>query len=449
LLKNSPAHDWTVEDMESLFEAYDIDADDAEDYAEGAQKFPSICPFDASHSKGSACFYLFVGNDGKKYPVFSCSHDSCTTAKFNGWAPIKKFLRETRPEVAFDWHDTGTIVAPPVAPTSTSTSPAPEAPEVITPRKSQRMSYEDLINEAKQFEDTPDIVEGILKRGTVNIGVGDSTLGKTPFFFQEGLCVSHGGPFIGQKVNRGRVLICDYENHGDAIDFLKSISEHLKIGKPDPDWIAYVRHLSLEDLTWEIEDFKPVLCIIDSLRGFDPAAEQGNTEAAQMITRLQRIAQKCDSAFQVIHHPRKHNQSLKTDERPNLFDLDRPVADWLQESSGALALINQTHTRLGFQKPPKGTHKGTDLGVRGSVKARGDTGLIHLHREYNDFGQPIGYDRVTGEDQLSDEDKSLLNEIPVGKPMRFTEILKLWERGICFTQVTPTDCGFVFALASG
>jgi hypothetical protein len=145
-----------------------------------------------------------------------------------------------------------------------------------------------------------------------------------------------------------------------------------------------------------------------------------------MISRLQRLAQSCDSAIEIIHHPRKDDRNLKPENRPDLFNMKVGAMKWLQEAAGAHALVQQTHTRLGFDKPPKDKH--ADLGIRGVIKGKSEVGIWLLRREYNDFGDPVGYRRVTGIDQLSPDERGTLECIPFDKPMGFTELWKhIWE----------------------
>ena len=398
-------HDWTEEEMEAVLDAYGIEHGDSLDFTGDhgdGKKWQIDCVHNPEHQSPDSYVNLFVGEDGKKHPYWHCSHDSCT--EFLGWYKFKKFMKEHHPEVEADWRD------------------KPEKKARLT----QRMSVADLRAERDANKAAAEVVSGLVYRNTVNINVGDSSLGKTPFMFQMGLCVAHGLPFIGQETTRGRVLIVDYENYGDALDFIESLATFLKLGDIDSEWFSYIRNLSFEDLEWEIEDYRPSLVIIDSLRGFNPKAEKDNPRAVELITQCQRIAQTYNCSFELIHHPRKDDRSLKAEDRPDLFNSNVPAMKWLQEASGAHALVQQTHTRLGFEKPKD--KKGADLGVRGYVKSKGEVGIWLLHREINDFGLPIGYRRVTGVDLLSTQDRATLELLPFDKPMGFTEILKfIWD----------------------
>ncbi len=287
------------------------------------------------------------------------------------------------------------------------------------------MGHADLITEDTQNSQLTEIVSSLISRKTVNIAVGDSTLGKTPFFFQMALCVALGLPFIGQDTVRGRVLIADYENYSGISRLIETLARFLKIETPvSSEWLGVVRGLEPKELTREIEEFRPALVIVDSLRGYNAKAEVDNTVASDMVARCQNVAQACDSAWVFIHHTRKQDRNQRVTEKPDLFRPETPVVEWLEEAAGPRALINQTHTRIGFARP-----KGRDLGIRGVIKLVGEFGPWLLDREYDDTGTPIGYKRVYGSDLLSSGDKLVFNLLPVDEPLTFTGVLKVLYEG--------------------
>ena len=56
------------------------------------------------------------------------------------------------------------------------------------------------------------LVEGLIPRGSVNILVGDSGIGKSPLAYQLGLAVAAGKPFLDMPTEQGNVLLVDFEN---------------------------------------------------------------------------------------------------------------------------------------------------------------------------------------------------------------------------------------------
>jgi AAA domain len=287
----------------------------------------------------------------------------------------------------------------------------------------KRMSYAEMVAEAERDSNSIPIVKDLIFRKTVNIGIGDSGLGKTPFFVQLALCVAFGLPFMGQECQRGKVLIADYENHAGLVEMLTAVAKCLGIQTIDENWLAVIRDADQKTLAREIEEFRPLLVIVDSLRGYNPSAEEKSHSAAGMIAHCQKIAERDDCAWMFIHHLRKQNKSLKGAERPDLFNTDLPVTDWLQEGAGFLALINQSFTRIGFAKPKK--EQNSELGLRASVKGRGEVGPLFLDREYDESGEPIGYKRLFGSDLLTDADRKLLKLLPANEPLPFGKVLDI------------------------
>lgn len=292
--------------------------------------------------------------------------------------------------------------------------------------QSKAKGHAELIAAEKADAELSHIVQNTLRRKTVNIAVGDSGLGKTPFFYQMALCVAFGRDFIGYPTGRGRVLVVDYENPFVA-QMIETLAQFLGIPTPvDPEYFRVLQTPSKrEEVTAAIEQFKPTLVIIDSLRGYDSKAEANPEAAGEMIAKCQKISRDNECSWLFIHHLRKQDKTQKA-ERPDLFNQDKRVLEWLEEASGHRALVNQTFTRLGFDKPKTdtGKHKHAELGLRGFVKGQGEIGPTFLRRKYDDAGEPVGYLRVTGADLLSDKNRGYLMMIPVGVALTFAGVVK-------------------------
>ena len=56
------------------------------------------------------------------------------------------------------------------------------------------------------------VIDDLIAEGSVNLGLGNSGIGKSPLCYQMALCVASGKPFLGHPVKQGRVLYLDYEN---------------------------------------------------------------------------------------------------------------------------------------------------------------------------------------------------------------------------------------------
>jgi hypothetical protein len=288
-----------------------------------------------------------------------------------------------------------------------------------TSRK-HRFSHAELLARVSA-EPEPQIIEGFLGVRSQAIAVGESTIGKTPMFLQMGLCVANGVDFLGMPVKQGRVMILDYENEDTPLaDMLGSLSGFL--GTPCPVDAGQLQIVtspgSQKEALAEVEEFKPALVIVDSLRGFDPLAEKAPDHAALLFSRLKQI----DAAWVIIHHPRKEATDSKTPQIP-LYDSPR-VVDWLQAASGSRALINQSSTRIAIDAP--GPAIPGELLMRWNLKGIGDKGPVYISREVDGQGDPAGYQKITGADLLKDDHQKLLRNVLMSRkvtpPMHFRDV---------------------------
>jgi hypothetical protein len=263
----------------------------------------------------------------------------------------------------------------------------------------------------------------MIPENSVNILVGDSGLGKTPFVVQLAVCIALGVDFLGQKTVQKKVMMVDYENAEGLADVVGQICEHL--GKPadfemDPKWFRIVQNADLGEVLKLSQEFKPDFVVVDSLRGFCPTADTKNEIASKLITELQ--SRKI--AFLLMHHVRK-NSTEKRDKRQPLEKEER-VLDWLEAAAGARALINQTYTRIAIDHIKADN---ADLVLRGFYKGRGEFGPWKLARNYSEqHGEPIGYVRLTGTALLGIEHSAFLDVLPKNQPMSHKEIRHALEQ---------------------
>jgi hypothetical protein len=273
------------------------------------------------------------------------------------------------------------------------------------------------------------IVHGLISPRSINIAVGDSGLGKTPLFYQLGACVAAGIPFLGNPVRQGRVIYFDYENGlSEILDLCEALKRFLGLDEFPTDF--RVRPFT-GDATTSVEtavkEFRPVLCIIDSLRGYDSLAETKNDRAVFCVQDLRRIARKYETSFQLLHHTRKPGENGV----PALEDA--PPMDWLLQACGARALINQTDVRVGL-----GTTEGVErtlakqqptaevaLVMRGFARMRGQFGPVYLAREFDSHGDPAGYRQLRGTELLFNEDQqTAYRQLP--NEFSFTEAKRIY-----------------------
>jgi AAA domain len=259
------------------------------------------------------------------------------------------------------------------------------------------------------------IIEDMIQEETVNILVGDSGLGKSPLLVQMALCVAAGIPFLNLVTRPGPVLYIDYENSVlDLTKIVNSLLLHLNL-EDSPENFGILHYpATTADVLAAIREMKPILVIIDALRGFDPNAEKDNTSAANCIRNIQRAAVAHHTAFCLLHHTRKPD--LK--EPPPKLTASSNIMDWLQQASGARSLINQTDARFGIEEHFVGD---SDLLLRGHVKLRGETGPWVISRELDDEGEALGYSRVTGLALLSAIERDRFLGLPQTFSWKFAE----------------------------
>lgn len=240
------------------------------------------------------------------------------------------------------------------------------------------------------------LVDGLLFEDSVNISVGDSGLGKSPWHYQLALSVIAGQEFMGRRIlHPGPVIYADFENNSEIIEeTVTRLSAHMGLPAPksnlltltDPDAIDSPK--KIEQLCLAVQ---PAMFIIDPLRCWAPDGESKQENAAKSIGSLRAIARRLRTVFDFVHHIRKNGRT-EENKRPHLINTQ--AIEWLQEASGARGLINQTDTRIAFD-----IHN-DDLIVRYNRRSAGDFGPYFFSRACQD-GEPVGYDWRRGKDLLN------------------------------------------------
>lgn len=242
------------------------------------------------------------------------------------------------------------------------------------------------------------VVEGLIPADDIHVAVGDSGLGKTAWAYQLGLCVAAGKPFLGMQVKQGRVLYFDMENGREEIlQVGKALCSHLGIQSFPKNFL--VRGSESMTLAEAAAAYQPALILIDTLRPFQPQAERANDDMGKFLQELKTIARKEHSAILLLHHVRKPGELGV----PALEET--PTLEWLQQASGARALINQTNTRIAFDRVRKNQAEKAAFVMKAFVKMKGESESIFIERVSDDQGEPIGYRRVIGVGLLGNQDQ--------------------------------------------
>lgn len=245
------------------------------------------------------------------------------------------------------------------------------------------------------------LIEGLLPAKSIAIMAGDSTIGKSPLVCQLALCVAAGVPFLGMKTNQGRVLYFDLENSlPDCKAIRDALVQFLGLSQTPENFLLVTEPRSLER---PIDEVRPRLVVIDSLRAYRPDVTERNPVAGQWLREIRALSRKYGCAFLVIHHLRKPSGDWP---RPDLEDCN--VASWLLEMEGPRAFVNQTDVRVAVAE---GDFNPAALKVKWSRRVHGDSPLVFLERVF-DEGEPAGYRHLTGAGLLSPERRAALEKLP-------------------------------------
>ncbi len=261
-------------------------------------------------------------------------------------------------------------------------------------------------------------IEGLIRRQSINLLVGDSHLGKSPLAIQLALCKAAGVPFLGHATSpAGRTLHLDFENDGeDFWDIAETISKHLGLNNvPDnfrgwsPYWDDRGRTDDSEVFTQQIEDriraVKPNLAIIDPLRVPFPYAVEKQSLTADFITQQKRLIKQTGCSILVIHHLRKqdrHAHAVKT-------TLVESGPQWFQNVCGMLALINHMGGRFGIEAPGSGS---ADLVLGGFMRSTPSLAPHFIERVHDAAANPLGYRLLPGIELLPEQWRRVYDELP-------------------------------------
>ena len=253
----------------------------------------------------------------------------------------------------------------------------------------------DQLNQLCSEQPANYIVEGLFPAEDVHGACGDSGLGKTPWAYQLGLCVATGKPFLGFPVQQGRVLYFDGENGLEQIKGITdSLCTFLGIEGCPPDFLVRTDETGIADAA---KSENPSLIIVDTLRALYPDAERSNDEMARLLNELRLVGRRDGSAILLLHHPRKPNAEKPV---PSLETL--PPLEWLNEASGARAFINQTTTRIAFDRT---RNPDAAFVMKYHVKTKGSSESIYIERVLDENGEALGYRRLVGVELLANAEQ--------------------------------------------
>lgn len=266
----------------------------------------------------------------------------------------------------------------------------------------------------------PFVVEDLIFKNTVNISVGDSTIGKTPLLMSMAIAVASGKPWMGRRTNQGNVLFIDGESTLDSTNrMVTTLSTFAGLSEPPHNLVIFGWNFDYRDEPGDIfhtmqqlvRETQPTLVVVDPLRVFWPKAELESQEAMAMLRWQQKVGRDFQTAWITQHHRRK------PDTKVPLNLIEEPRA-WLLEASGTKALINQTHTRLGIDYEPTNQDQ---LIIGGLVRDLGPMKApMRIERVYDADGDPLAYRPLQGISHLTEAEKAALEKL--GKSSSYKDV---------------------------
>jgi hypothetical protein len=306
-------------------------------------------------------------------------------------------------------------------------------------KKSPFRTFDELAKRCEELGASEYLISELSPKQSLGIIAGHSGLGKSALTYQMAISVASGKDFLGYKVNKGRVLVMDYENGIEQVrNMVESISKYLNL-EAEPKELGlwnfndHDSSSSFQLMKTEIIKFKPTLLIIDALSGMFPEIEEKNSNALKAYHELRDIMNKCGTSIFVIHHLKKPS-SDKSYSPPSLEDSS--IREWFYQVRGASALINNSDIRIGIDEsrqqgygfPSDQGNNEVALVMRGFGRVKGELPLIHIARAYDDEGEPLGYRKASGSMLLfNPEQEEIFNKLQ--NQFRFKEAQQIYGKG--------------------
>jgi hypothetical protein len=305
-------------------------------------------------------------------------------------------------------------------------------------KKSTILSFDELAKRCEEVSAYQYLINELIPARSLGLLVGHSGLGKSALLYQMAVCVASGKDFLGHKVDKGRVLVMDYENGiGQVKNMVESISKYLGLEVVPKELRLWNYNDSDSSSTFELKEeilkLKPALVIIDSITGMYPDIEERNNNTLKAFQELRVLSKTCGTSILGIHHLRKPSND-KHYSPPSLEQ--GTIREWFYQVRGAGALINNSDVRIGIDEsqqqgmsfPGIQTTDEIALVMRGFGRVKGEIPLTHIARVYDDEGEPLGYKKVSGSMLLfNPEQEEKFNKLP--NDFRFKEAKQVYGKG--------------------
>lgn len=301
-------------------------------------------------------------------------------------------------------------------------------------------SLPELAKRRRELGSHRQLVAGILPQRAIGVVLGESGLGKTPLLYQLALAVASGEDFLGGRVSQGSVLYLDYENGLLQVEkMVEQLMRFFDLAQAPEDMRLWNFHdipehqhtFSSNRAVEMIGDLKPDLAIIDSLASYHPEAEEQNSTASRMLQDFRGLIRDHGTTVVLVHHLRKSSNNPQF-QPPSLTGPE--FRQWFQQARGASVLVNNSDVRLGLVTPKHHEALGDDeskeivLFMRGFGRLTGEIPGMHLARCFDEEGEPLGHEPVTGSGLLDNSSqRKAFTKLP--DRFRFKQAQQIYGKG--------------------
>jgi archaellum biogenesis ATPase FlaH len=277
----------------------------------------------------------------------------------------------------------------------------------------------DLKELAAAIKDPEFLVEGFIPASSIGILVGEWGVGKSPLAIQLQFSVASGINFLDRFAvhSPSPVLYIDLENPlKGRVEVESALTEFLGLTSAPSNAYVYGEMFSpksgmgnIDNLKDLIHECKAKLVIIDPLRAFNPNAPGKNETAAELINKLRPIAKEEQCSILILHHPVKPKEDRPT------FDLDKDPTQWMQQASGAAALVQNVDFRIAIESEKKDGHPDKNrLKMKHFLRLIGWQDTMLLVREFRPDvpDEPLGYRSKSPLDELEPGEREDFLSLP-------------------------------------
>jgi RecA-family ATPase len=183
-----------------------------------------------------------------------------------------------------------------------------------TTQQFESMGLCDFFDEVSDAVDY--LIPGLLPKGESALLVAPPKVGKTLLGIDLAFAVATGEDyFLGEKTQTGKVLLVSVDESKQSAKaklikrgFRKSDAENIRI-------ITQFEVSQLGKLEAEIEDFRPTLVIIDSLKRITKGStiSENSAEFSDVVYTISEMCNRYGASTVLIHHSKKDNETIGVD----------------------------------------------------------------------------------------------------------------------------------------